>query len=474
MPSSRSRSNQTREKMKVISAICWIPKGAFNNVRFATEPPTKEEINEALKTFVALDESYADSDYSADSDCDDDADMDDIADGDQEDDGVLQAEGVANALSKEKHEDYSSPDYIAAGMSKLNMERYDDDEDQGNGSLYYTSNDMDPYLKNDGADDSEEDEEIEDMTVKPNVLIVAGLHLNKEHLTNYLKVFILEELMDGNLCTGWSNHKIPFAHTPLCLAWSDCSLKDGQKGNFMAVGTMSTGIEIWDLDIVDAIKPHTVLGGKEHEARKLKKVQVVSWSQHSPEIILSGSFDTSVALKDVKNCAPGCIRWSVEADVETVAWDPHNEHLFVILNYSGTHIVKDYYVFQVSLENGMVQAFDKRRSSSNDQSSSLALFTVHAHEKAVTSVSFGPSAPNFLATSSTDKTVKLWDISSNQPSCIASLNPKLGAIFSVSFSNDDPFLLAMGGCKGKIKISNTLALASVANRFGSHGRAKPC
>ncbi|CAL4910924.1 unnamed protein product [Urochloa decumbens] len=473
MPPSRFRSNQTREKMKMIAAVCWIPKGAFKNVRFATE----EEINEALKAVIASDESSADSDY------DDDDDMDDIADGDQEEDGDLQTEGVTNALSKDKPED-SSLDDIDAAMHKLKMHCYDNDE-EGKGDLYYSSNDMDPYLKNDDMDDYEDDEEIEDGTVKPNELIIAGLHAHKKHSGNYLKVSIVEELMDGELCTGWSNHKIGLAHTPLCLAWSDCSLKDDQKGNFMAVGTISTEIQIWDLDIVDAVTPHTVLGGKVHKERKRKKgshkdsilgiawnkeymnilasasadktvkiwdvaaskcvttlkhhddkVQVVSWSQHSPEIILSGSFDKSVALKDVKNCASDCIRWSVEADVETVAWDPHNEHSFV-----------------VSLENGMVQAFDKRKSSSNDRSSSSALFTLHAHEKAVTSISFGPSAPNFLATSSYDKTVKLWDISSNQPSCIASLNPKLGVIFSVSFSNDEPFLLAMGGSKGKIKVN---------------------
>nr|CAB3459795.1 unnamed protein product [Digitaria exilis] len=413
MAPSRSRCNQPPEKKtKIIPAICWIPKGAFKNVRFATEPPTKEEIGEALRASVALDQRNADSNY------DDDDMSDDNADGDQEEHGVLQPEGVAKALSKDKPAD-GSLDYIDAAMRDLNMDQYDTDEER-NGDLYYPSNDMDPYLKNDDMSEEEEEEE-EDRTVKPNDLIIASLHVHEKTSGNYLKVFILEELMDGDQCMGWSSHKIQFVHPPLCLAWSGCRLnKDDQEGNFMAVGTMSTEIEIWDLDLVDALTPRTVLGGNV----KQEKVQVVSWSQHSPEIILSGSFDKSVAL--------------------------------------------------VGLKNGMVQAFDKRKSSSNDQSSSLALFTLHAHEKIVTSISFGPSAPNFLATSSTDKTVKLWDTSSNQPSCIASLNPKLGAIFSVSFSNDNPFLLAMGGSKGNIKISDTLAQTSVANRFGRYGGAKSC
>jgi len=62
--------------------------------------------------------------------------------------------------------------------------------------------------------------------------------------------------------------------------------------------------------------------------------------------------------------------------------------------------------------------------------------------------------------------VKLWDLSNNQPSCIASLNPKLGAIFSVSFSHDNPFWLACGGSKGKLKVWDTLTEPAVAQKFG--------
>uniref|UniRef100_A0A0E0HRE5 Uncharacterized protein n=1 Tax=Oryza nivara TaxID=4536 RepID=A0A0E0HRE5_ORYNI len=65
--------------------------------------------------------------------------------------------------------------------------------------------------------------------------------------------------------------------------------------------------------------------------------------------------------------------------------------------------------------------------------------------------------------------VKLWDISSNQPSVIASLNPKVGAIFSISFSKDNPFLLAVGGQKGNLKVWNTLTEPLVASKIGKHG-----
>ncbi|KAL6623672.1 hypothetical protein ACP70R_033551 [Stipagrostis hirtigluma subsp. patula] len=75
----------------------------------------------------------------------------------------------------------------------------------------------------------------------------------------------------------------------------------------------------------------------------------------------------------------------------------------------------------------------------------------------------------FLATASTDETVELWDLSNNQPSWIASMNLKVGAVFSVSFSNDNPFLLAVGGSEGNdVVVWNTLDEPSVGNKFGRY------
>jgi hypothetical protein len=72
---------------------------------------------------------------------------------------------------------------------------------------------------------------------------------------------------------------------------------------------------------------------------------------------------------------------------------PEEPSFFPLYNVFPTkHCVID--IFQVSLDNGMVQCFDKRATSSNSTSGSKTIFTLHAHEKAVSSVSFCPVAPN--------------------------------------------------------------------------------
>ncbi|KAM7475266.1 hypothetical protein LguiB_022509 [Lonicera macranthoides] len=499
----------------MIAAVSWIPKGVAKSVPEVAEPPSKEEIEEIVKSGALERSGDGESEeYNEGMDVEDCKELDEVA----------QALVAANALGSSKNTSGPAFQDIAEALRELDMDNYDEEDDgielfgSGHGDTYYPSNDADPYLKDKDDYDSEE---IEDMTIKAEDSVVVCAR-------NEDDIWILEDVKDGD-SNMYVHHDIIIPAFPLCTAWLDCPLKGGEKGNFIAVGSMEPAIEIWDLDIMDEVQPSLVLGGiAEKKKKKGKKksikykkdshtdsvlglawnkeyrnilasasadklvkiwdvatgkcnitmdhhtdkartnpslfviiilrviltlVQAVAWNHYVPQILLSGSFDHSVVMKDGRIPSHAGFKWSVNADVESLAWDPHTEHSFV-----------------VSLENGTVSGFDIRSATSDSSSETKPIFTLHAHDKAVSSVCYNPKAPNLLATGSTDKMVKLWDLSNNQPSCVASQNPKAGAVFSISFSEDLPFLLAIGGSKGKLELWDTLNDAGVSRRYGKYSK----
>ena len=422
---------------------------------------------------------------------------------------------------------------LADGMAELDMDHYDEEDEDGveifgNGGLgaaYYPSNEDDPYLV---KEDDDKDEEIEDMTIKDSDLII--LTARNEDDVSHLEVWVYEAdesaSEDPEESNMYVHHDIMLPAFPLCLTWLDCNPKGEGSGNYVAVGTMQPEIEIWDLDVLDDVEPVSVLGGtlepgagegssekkskkKSKKSKKSKqvnykegshtdavlglswnsvhrnviasasadksvkvwdivkgtcehtlnvhsdKVQAVAWNLQTPTVLLSGSFDRTVALMDMAAPTSPAIQWSLSADVEALVWDPQSAHTFL-----------------VSLEDGTVRGYDVRSGTTNSPEGK-PLFTIHAHEKAVCSLTYNTVAPNLIATSSTDKTVKLWDLAGNQPTCIASTNPKVGAIFSANFCKDAPFLLALGGSKGTLHVWDTMTCGEVSRRFGRFSSRPP-
>ncbi|XP_019456056.1 PREDICTED: uncharacterized WD repeat-containing protein C17D11.16-like [Lupinus angustifolius] len=492
----------------MISAISWIPKGVAKSEPVLADPPSKDEIQQLITTTLTTE------------------DVDEVIDDEEEkEDEVSHALAVAEAIgggvvvsNTNKYDD------IALALKDLDMDNYDDEDDQGVelfssgiGDLYYPTNDLDPYLKRNtnkdqdehDDDDDDDSEDLQDMIINPTDSVIVCAR--NEDDVSVLEVWVLEDTNSKEM-NMFIHHEIIIPAFPLSTAWLDCPLKGGDTGNFIAVGSMEPAIEIWDLDVIDEVQPCVVLGGIVEKKKKGKKksikykddshtdsvlglawnkeyrnilasasadnkvkiwdvvagkcnitmehhtdkVQAVAWNLHAPQVLLSGSFDHTVVLKDGRVPSHSGYKWSVTADVESLAWDPHTEHSFV-----------------VSLEDGLVKCFDVRTAKADSTSELSSTFTLHAHDKAVTSVSYNLSAPNLLATASMDKTVKLWDLSNNQPSCIASKTPKTGAVFSISFSEDNPFLLAIGGSEGKLEVWDTLSEAGISRRYDKYNKNRP-
>ncbi|RHZ56342.1 hypothetical protein Glove_402g9 [Diversispora epigaea] len=386
-------------------------------------------------------------------------------------------------------------------LAEYNLDQYDDDEDEngqpmsifGNikGLTYYTSNEEDPYITI-----SDEDDESDDLKIlaTDNVIVAA----KTEDEISQLEIYVYEEAED-NL---YVHHDIMLSSFPLCLELLDFQLnkKEGindenEKGNYVAVGTFDPEIEIWDLDVIDSMYPNAILGKNDKKKKKKKKrsnseyhtdaVMSLSWNKHHRNLLASSSADSTVKLWDLQSLkcvhsfkhhkdkvqqvewnfmepntlltasfdktvaafdsrAPDNVAyWNIGTDPECIRWDP---------------LTPQY--FYVSTETGLVLNFDMRKSGQV-----APIFTLHAHDSAVSSLELNPSIQGCLVTGSTDKMVKVWDIKDAKPSMVVSRNLEAGKIFSTKFCPDSPFQLAIAGSKGKVFIWDLSCNAGVRNSF---------
>lgn len=372
---------------------------------------------------------------------------------------------------------------------------------------YYESNEDDPYITM--KEEGEEDEDREDLQIlaTDNLILAAKIEDELAHL----EVYVYEDEAD-NL---YVHHDIMLPAIPLCVEWLDIPVsKPGvdkdSVGNFVAVGTFDPDIEIWDLDTVDCMYPNAILGQgsnpeedkqKKKKKKKSKKAndeyhvdavlalaanrkhrnllasgsadktiklwdlhtakcaksysyhtdKVCSLAWHSVEstVLLSGSYDRTVAIADMRAPTVSPTRVGVESDVENVKWDPHDP------NY-----------FYVSTESGIVHYFDARNASTNP-SASKSVWQLQAHDESISSFDLNPVIPGFMATGSTDKTVKLWNIGPQGPSLVVSRDFDVGKVFTTTFGPDPAvaFRLAVGGSKGTMSVWDTSTNAGVRKAF---------
>ncbi|PHZ10150.1 WD40 repeat-like protein, partial [Rhizopus microsporus ATCC 52813] len=359
---------------------------------------------------------------------------------------------------------------------------------------YYENDQDDPYVTLENDMDAEEEEKELEVLPTDNMLLAA----KTEDDISQLEVYVYEESQE-NL---YVHHDIMLPSFPLCLEWLDFHTSEGKvnpetSGNYVAIGTFDPDIEIWDLDTVDIMYPETILGHTDKSKKRSKKpnahyhvdaimdlawnknhrnfllsasadgtiklwdlttskcvqnythhtdkVQSIVWHPTDSTVFASGSYDKTVCVLDARS--PGQVtRWRLESDVESIRWDPHQTSNFY-----------------VALENGLVQYFDVRMAK--DGKGGKPLFTLQAHDDAVSAFDINPVVPGCIATGSTDKYIKIWNTADNKPSMVTSRNFDLGRIFSTQFCPDSPFQLAIAGSNGKMHIWDMSSNAGVRQAF---------
>lgn len=368
------------------------------------------------------------------------------------------------------------------------------------GLLLSQQNQDDPYITppKDGEMD-EEQEELEEMRILPTDNLI--LATKTEDDISSLEVLLYEEEED-NL---YVHHDIMLSSFPLCVEWMDYGInlntQEASSGNFAAIGTFDPEIEIWDLDIVDSLYPTITLGedkdttrsksifGQKQKVKSQKginderhvdavmclswnklqrnllasgsadttikiwditrpekamrsltphkdKVQSINWHPEDMSVLLSGAYDQRCCILDVRS-PEKVSAFKVSADVECVQWDPHHAERFY-----------------VSTEDGIVKCFDAR-TGLGKKAQTESIFTINAHDSAVSGLAVSLLQKGLLATGSSDNTVKIWNIDdNNKVKCIGSKDLGVGSIFTCAFSPDSPRTLSVAGSKGKVIIWN--------------------
>ena len=74
-----------------------------------------------------------------------------------------------------------------------------------------------------------------------------------------------------------------------------------------------------------------------------------------------------------------------------------------------------------------------------------SIWTLSAHSEGINGMSLSTQCPGLLITGSSDKSIKVWDISEDKPSCLMEKPTNIGLVHSLEVCPDAPFVVALGG-----------------------------
>ena len=349
-------------------------------------------------------------------------------------------------------------------------------------AAYYGSNKDDPNIIA-GLPDSDD----EDMEVLPDDNLIVIGRAKRDFCS--LEVYVHNE--KDNNC--WCHHEMMLPTIPLCLEWLNFDGGEEKPGNMLAVGSVSPDIEIWDLDVVNALEPaFTLAGAKEEKKSKKKKlsvaghkdavldlswnksfthalasgsadqtaglwdlselklissiehpekVQSLQWQPSEPQSLLTGCADSTVNLFDCRSMEPTKKTWKVDGEVETVLWNVSNPQYFL----AGTDIGTLYYI-----------------DSRTDQE----VYKFNAHADGVSSIAQSVLLPNCFVSSGSDKYINVWNINESEYRKVFSKKMNMGQLFSVSNCPDSRFLFAVAG-EQEFRILDLAKNPEIPAGFGS-------
>ena len=173
------------------------------------------------------------------------------------------------------------------------------------------------------------------------------------------------------------------------LAAQDVKWSHGNFGSTIATAAANGNIVVYDIN-----RPGVEIARLHEHSRQVHRL---GFNPHAPQLMLSGSQDSTVRLWDLRNLVgdksvmtcPSNKKFSGNSDgIRDLRWSPTNGVEFAI----GT-------------DNGTIQRWDMRKDSA-------PLLKINAHEKTCNAIDWHPDGRH-IASGGADKNIKVWDFSSS-------------------------------------------------------------
>ena len=314
-----------------------------------------------------------------------------------------------------------------------------------------TMNDDD--VDEDDEDDDDDQEDEDDIQLRNTDALIVVAKTEEDFASLEVNVF---DTASSNL---YVHHDIPLPSYPLCLALgsvvaSDANDGTARGGNYVAVGSFEPAIEVWNLDVMNALEPTLVLGGMDtrdaeegwmrmqrgttrpsssivgggggatnartkrgknggggrgggrgrtglREGSHTDAVMGLSWNAVHRQVLASASADRTVKLWDVTQAHGDYIRPSATLShhtdkVQSLAWHPAEGTLLATGGYDRRVCLVDARsASAVSTANG------------NDSNRSVRTAKLLADCEAL---AWDPHNGQYLTAASEDGTVQCWDV----------------------------------------------------------------
>lgn len=312
----------------------------------------------------------------------------------------------------------------------------------------------------------EDDSDAEEVRISKHDAVLVVAKTEDDFASLEVNIY---DTRQGNL---YIHHDIPLPSFPLCLARGSVGGDGSTNGNFCAVGTFDPGIEIWNMDVINALEPTSVLGGADttiaddvmkqnllaaSSGQQLKRtykagdddgtllragshtgaVMGLSWNEVHGHVIASGSADNTVKIWDVSMAGTdkaNAATFKHHRDkVQSVQWHPQEATILATGSYDRT-----------------VALVDARDSAG----SNIKKAKIPADCEAL---AWDPFHPELLTAACEDGTVMCWDVRkfSDKTPMWSFVANEFGGISDLSYNRHVPGMLATAAIDKTIALWDT-------------------